>query len=85
MPKWFLRLIHKGREVSIEFPNGDTEKGYITSEPGYAEMTTMNEINPLATRQNKLVVTIKTINKIPEQYQIHGIPVKIRFKSWYNY
>ncbi|WP_115304881.1 MULTISPECIES: HlyD family efflux transporter periplasmic adaptor subunit [Legionella] len=81
----FLDKIYKGREVLVEFPNGNTEKGYITRESGYAEITPLNEINPLATRQNKLVVTIKTVNPIPQQYQIHGIPVKIRFKSWYGY
>lgn len=76
----YLDKVYQGKEVDIDFPDGESVKGKIINTPSYAEKLPMSEINPLATRHNKLIAIIAPLRAIPQRYQVFGIPVKIQLK-----
>ncbi|CEK10521.1 HlyD family secretion protein [Legionella hackeliae] len=76
----YLDKIYLGKKVSITFPDGESVPGKIVNTPRYAEMLPLSEINPMATRQNKLIAIIEPLTAIPKEYQVFGIPVKVRLK-----
>ncbi|KTD09415.1 HlyD family secretion protein [Legionella jamestowniensis] len=73
----YLDKIYLGREVSITFPDGESIPGKIINTPSYAEKLPLSEVNPLATRQNKLIAIISPLTVVPKKYQVFGIPVKV--------
>ncbi|KTC86615.1 HlyD family secretion protein [Legionella brunensis] len=75
----YLDKIYQGKKITITFPDGETVDGKITNTPSYAEKLPISEINPLATRQNKLIAIIAPLSPIPKQYHVFGIPVKVSF------
>lgn len=70
--------VYKGRKVRVIFPNKEKVEGHIINTPSYAEKLPSSQMNPLATRENKLVAIIILDKDIPEIYQIFGIPVTIK-------
>lgn len=76
----YLNEIHINQKVSIQFPNNQKTNGHIINTPSYAEKMPLSEINPLATRQNKLIAIIELDEDIPTQYKVFGIPVRVKLK-----
>lgn len=74
----FLNKTHRGKSVNITFPGHETITGHIINTPSYAEKLPESQVNPLSTRENKLIAIIKPDTTIPEKYHVFGIPVEIK-------
>jgi multidrug resistance efflux pump len=73
----YIDSITRGQEVEIKFPDNHISRGHIINTPSYAEQIPLTEINPLATRQNKLIAVIQPLSPLPKKYQIFQVPVKV--------
>ena len=69
--------VHPKTKVSLKFPDRFTVKGEVVNVPSYADRTPMTFQNPLATRENKLVVIIQINQELPEKYRVFGLPVEV--------
>lgn len=74
----YIQDIYQGKKVTVILPDNEKIDGKIVNHPSYAEKIPLSEINPLATRTNKLIAIIKPNSDIPEKYKIFGIPVTVR-------
>ncbi len=74
----FLNKIYMGKQVDIVFPGNEKIRGHIINTPSYAEKIPASQMNPLATRENKLIAIIKPDTTVPQNYRIFGIPVVIK-------
>lgn len=72
--------IYQGKKINIIFPDNEEISGFIVNTPSYAEKTPLSEINPLATRENKLLAIIKPNKVIQKKYAVFGMPVKIKLE-----
>ncbi len=70
--------VYKGKKVWVKFPNNERVVGHIVNTPSYAEKLPQSQMNPMITRENKLIAIIKLDKPIPEIYQVFGIPVSIK-------
>lgn len=76
----YVAEVYQGKKVLIKFPNNEYVDGHIVNTPSYAEKVPLSQINPLATRENKLIAIIKPESPIPEAYQVFGIPVTVKLE-----
>jgi multidrug resistance efflux pump len=74
----YMEEVFQGKKVTIKFPNNNSIPGTVINIPSYADKTPLSQINPLATRENKLIVIIKPDKDIEKIYQVFGIPVSVR-------
>ncbi|MDX2346270.1 MAG: efflux RND transporter periplasmic adaptor subunit [Legionella sp.] len=70
-------IIRPGITVTMTFPDNFKTKGEVVSVPNYADKTPMTFQNPLATRENKLIVIVKFKEELPEEYRVFGLPVEV--------
>jgi len=63
--------------VTLTFPDNFSVKGEVVNLPSYADKTPLSFQNPLATRENKLVVIIEFKQALPEKYRVFGVPVDV--------
>jgi len=63
--------------VTLTFPGHFSVKGEVVNVPSYADRTPLTFQNPLATRENKLVVMIDLKEDLPEKYRVFGLPVDV--------
>ena len=64
-------------KVTLKFPDHFSVKGEVVNVPSYADKTPLSFQNPLATRENKLVVIIEIKQALPEKYRVFGLPVEV--------
>ena len=69
--------VHPKTIVTLTFPDHFSVKGEVVNVPSYADRTPLTFQNPLATRENKLVVIIKFKEILPEKYRLFGVPVEV--------
>ncbi|GMN89560.1 HlyD family secretion protein [Francisella sciaenopsi] len=71
----FISYVSKGTKVTIRFQNGATFKGVVESRPVFAESS--DEKNMFDSNESMVVIIVKPVEKIPEQYNINDVPVQI--------
>lgn len=69
--------IHPETLVTLTFPDHFSVKGEVMNVPSYADNTPASFQNPLATRENKLIVIIQFKQALPEKYKVFGVPVDV--------
>ncbi|MDF1683439.1 MAG: HlyD family efflux transporter periplasmic adaptor subunit [Legionellaceae bacterium] len=69
--------VHPNTTVTLTFPDNFSIKGEVVNVPSYADRTPLTFQNPLATRENKLVVIIDFKQALPEKYRLFGVPVEV--------
>lgn len=74
----YMEEVYQGKKVVVTFPNNETVEGHIINTPSFAEKVPLSQINPLATRENKLIAIIRPDSIIPKPYQVFGIPVTVK-------
>ncbi|KTC98201.1 HlyD family secretion protein [Legionella erythra] len=76
----YAEEVYQNKQVTITFPGNEKIEGRIINTPSYAEKVPLSQINPLATRENKLIAIIRPDKEIPQIYQVFGIPVTIELE-----
>lgn len=68
-------------KVNMIFPDKFKAEGVVTMIPNYADKTPLSFQNPLATRENKLIMIIEFTKELPQKYRVFGLPVEIDIKG----
>ncbi|API86276.1 HlyD family secretion protein [Francisella uliginis] len=71
----FISYVSKGTKVDIRFQDGAKFKGVIESRPVFAEMN--DDRDMFDSKEPKVVIIVKPIQEIPEEYNINNVPVEI--------
>lgn len=69
--------VHPKTKVTLTFPDNFSVKGEVMNVPTEADSTPAGFQNPLATRENKLIVIIHFKQALPEKYRVFGVPVDV--------
>lgn len=69
--------VHPKTKVTLEFPDHFSLEGEVMNVPSYADRTPMAFQNPMATRENKLVVIIEFKEEVPEKHRVFGLHVDV--------
>jgi len=69
--------VHPQIMVTLTFPDNFSVKGEVMNVPSHADNAPASFQNPLATRENKLIVIIHFKQALPEKYKVFGVPVDV--------
>lgn len=75
----YSREVYKDKQVTIVLPNNKQIPGKIVNIPTFAETLPSAQANPLAAKENQLIIVVKPTQTIPKEFQIYHLPVKIDF------
>ncbi len=68
--------LRKGMKVKVKLPGNFSLKGEIAQIPSFAEHQE-KYANLIKSEKNKVLLIITLLDKLPEKYQIYGLPVKV--------
>lgn len=69
--------VHPKTKVILTFPDHFSVQGEVMNVPSHADNTPASFQNPLATRENKLIVIIHFTEALPEKHRVYGVPVDV--------
>lgn len=72
----YISYVHQGSHVDIRFEDGTTFKGKIISKPIFAEIN-KDDASVFGDAKSEVVIIVKPLEKIPDEYNINNVPVKI--------
>ncbi len=76
----FINDIYKGKKVTIILPDKAEIAGEVYNLPSFSERVPAAQANPIATRNNKIMILIRLKNEMPKKYQVYGVPVRINLR-----
>ena len=73
--------IYQGKKVTVILPDNLKIKGKISKIPNLAEHQDKST-NIIKQEKNKILLIISLQNKLPQKYQIYGLPVKVVLEGY---
>ncbi len=76
-PKYFNQL-YKDKKVKVILPNNKQITGSIYKTPIFSDRLPADQVNPIATRSNKIIILIRLENDELTKEYVYGLPVQVK-------
>ncbi len=77
-PSW-AKYATSGSTATLHFMDGGSIHAVVASVRMNTQREPSDQANPLTSRSESIVVFLKPVPSLPEQYRINGLPVSVRF------